>query len=102
MNAAAPHKPGSLADTSHSLQLLTRYEASLHRRYLRALRTLGQLQAARQPAQPEPEIKNCETNPSAPASIPPKPPVPPREPDVTADNLDLHRPTPIKSNLQPI
>jgi len=97
----------SLADTSQSLQLLTRYEASLHRRYLRALRTLGQLQAARQPAQPEPEIKNCETNPSAPAATPPQPPidakhVPPREPDVTADNLDLHRPTPIKSNLQPI
>jgi hypothetical protein len=72
----------SLADTSHSLQLITRSEAGLHRRYLRALHTLSQLQAARQPAPPEPEIKNYETNPSAPTSTPPEPPVPPRNRDL--------------------
>jgi len=49
----------SLADTSHSLQLLTRYEASLHRRYLRAIKTLTELQTARKAA----EKQTGETNP---------------------------------------
>src|SRR5260370_9952473 len=88
----------SLADTSHSLQLINRYEAGLHRRYLRALRTLGQLQAARQPAQPQPEIKNSETNPTAPPATPPQPPidakqVPPRKPAATGANPTLRPPT---------
>jgi hypothetical protein len=66
----------SLSDSSNSLRLLTRYEASLHRRYLRAIKTLTELQNARKaaapaepaPAAPEPteptKTQNNETNPS--------------------------------------
>src|SRR5258705_7482400 len=72
----AAHAWKSLADTSNSLRLLARYEASLHRRYLRAIKTLTELQNARKaaapaepaPAAPEPteptKTQNNETNPS--------------------------------------
>src|SRR6266481_5411931 len=71
----AAHAWKSLADTSNSLRLLTRYEASLHRRYLRAIKTLTELQAARRAAiPPEPEeIQNSQTNPAPPQPRPIRP-----------------------------
>jgi len=74
----------SLADTSHSLQLLTRYEASLHRRYLRAIKTLTELQTARKAAEAEPKTENHQTNPLPPQPQPlqslPEQPLAPNDP----------------------
>src|SRR6266481_279189 len=54
----AAHSWKSLSDSSNSLRLLTRYEASLHRRYLRAIKTLTELQTARKAAETEPKTEN--------------------------------------------
>jgi len=82
----AAHAWKSLSDNSNSLRLLTRYEASLHRRYLRAIKTLTELQAARKAATPEPppasppepKTQNHQTNPptTQPQPVPPLPNLP--------------------------
>ena len=82
----AAHAWKSLADNSNSLQLLTRYEASLHRRYLRAIKTLTELQTARKAA----ETENCETNPI---------PIQPQPLHTLPDHLEPPQPTP--ANLEP-
>ena len=69
-----------LADESRSFALISRYESRLQRQHERAVRTLRDLQSARQPKQaaPEvppavvapPELKKCESNPAPPAQPP--------------------------------
>jgi hypothetical protein len=93
----AAHAWKSLSDNSNSLRLLTRYEASLHRRYLRAIKTLTELQAARRAAEaehqspppPEPQTQNRETNPSPP------PPRTPASPDRHATVAEPAMPCPV-------
>ncbi len=69
----------SLADSSHSLHLLHRYEVSLDRQYSRALNNLLKVRAARNPAPIEDPPP-----PSAPAEEPETPPEQalPNEPDL--------------------